>query len=482
MTHLWPEKINRRFRRQAHQQAGSILVFEIVVIFILSLVMGAVLANAAMQYRVLRSSSLREQSFHIAEAGVNYYQWRLAHFSTDFQDGTGAAPTSQTGFTNPCYLHDYVDQDTGITIGRYCLEITPPLIGSTIVTIKSTAYAIDNPNIKRIITSRYGIPSLAKYAFLTNGDVWVGDSESINGEMHANGGIRFDGSGNAPIASAKTTYTCQTFHGCGPTTKPGIWGNASQATKNFWQFPVPNVDFSTMTADLATLKTSAQSNGRYLSPSNAQGYSLVFNSNSTYTVYKVTSLRSHASGTDVNGNTHSENLDYNNRTLVGTTALPTNGIIYVEDRTWVEGTLNGRVMVAAAKLPYNASTAPSIIIPNNIMYTAQDGSSSLGLLAQQDILVSYYAPNNLTIHGALIAQNGSVQRYFFSGNTKNTLTTYGSLASYGVWTWSWGNGSGTVTSGYQTTVTTYDSNLLYGPPPSFPLTNEGYRQISWTSN
>jgi type II secretory pathway pseudopilin PulG len=463
-------------------QTGAIIIFELIVIGILTIVMGAVLGNAAIQYRVLRSSSAREQAFHIAEAGINYYQWHLAHFSTDFQDGTGAAPTAQTGFSNPCYLHDYIDKDTNESIGKYCLEITSPLVGSTIVTIRSTAYTNENPNIKRTITTRYGIPSLAKYAFLTNGDVWVGDTESVSGEMHANGGIHFDGTGNAPIASAKTTYTCQTYHGCGPTTKAGIWGSAAQSTKNFWSFPVPNVDFSSMTSDLATLKTSAQTAGRYLAPSNAQGYSIVFNANGTYSVYRVTSLRSHASGTDVNGNNHTEDIDYNARTLVNTTSIPTNGIIYVEDRVWVEGTVNGRAMIAAAKLPYNASTAPSIIIPNNITYTVQDGTVSLGLLAQKDILVSYYAPNNLTINAAMIAQNGSAQRFNYSGNVKGAITIYGTIASFGTWTWSWVNGSGNTTSGYQTTTTNYDPNLLYAPPPSFPLTNSGYQQISWTSN
>lgn len=463
-------------------QKGSVIIVELVVIFILTMVLAMVLQNAAIQYRVLRSSSNREEAFHIAEAGINYYQWHLAHFSTDFQDGTGAAPTSQSGFTNPCYLHDFTDKDTNTVIGRYCLEITAPLVGSTIVTIKATAYTIANPNVKRVITTRYGVPSLAKYAFLTNGDVWIGDTESVSGPLHANGGIRFDGTGNAPITSAKTTYSCQTYHGCGPTTKAGIWGAAPQSTQNFWLFPQPNVDFSSMTADLATLKTSAQSAGRYLAPSNAQGYSLVFNSNGTYSVYRVTSLRSHATGYDVNNVAHSEDLDYNARTLLTTSTIPTNGIIYIEDRTWVEGTVNGRAMVVAAKLPYVAATAPSIIIPNNITYTATDGTVSLGLLAQQDILISYYAPNNLTINAAMIAQNGSAQMYYFSGNVKTSISIYGTVASYGTWTWSWVNGSGTTTSGYQNTTTTYDSNLLYAPPPSFPLTSSGYQQISWTSD
>lgn len=472
-----------KFKQKINNQSGGIIVFELLAIFIFSVLMLAVLTNAVIQYRVLRSTAAREQAFHIAESGINYYQWHLAHFSADFRDGTGAAPPINSDFTNPCYRHDFVDKDTNQVIGRYCLEITAPLVGSTVVTIRSTAYSMSNPKVKRVITSRYGVPSLARYAFLTNTDVWVGSSESVSGEMHANGGIRFDGTGNAPIQSAKTTYTCQTYHGCSPAaTRNGIWGNAPQSTKNFWTYPVPNVDFSTITSDLAAMKTTAQNGGIYLPPSNNQGYSLVFNNDDTVSIYRVTSLRSHATGTDVNGVNHSEDIDYNNRTLLSTSALPSNGVMYIEDRTWVEGTVSGRVMVAAARLPYNASTAPSIIIPNNLTYTVQDGTVSLGLLAQKDVLVSFYAPNNLTVHAAMIAQNGSAQRYYYSGNVKNTIIIYGTIASFGVWTWSWVNGSGTVISGYQNTVTTYDSNLLYSPPPSFPLAGNEYQQISWSSD
>ncbi len=464
------------------KQNGSIIVFEVLIIFVFSVVMLAVMAMAAGQFRILRSTAVKEQAFQIAESGINYYQWHLAHFPNDFKDGTGAAPSNQTNFTNPCYLHSYQDKDTNATIGYYCLEITPPLVGSTIVTIKSTAYAVSNPKIKRVITSRYGIPSLAKYSFLTNSDVWIGNTESVVGAMHSNGGIRFDGSSTGPTTSAKTTYTCQSYHGCSPaSTKAGIWGNANQATKNLWSYPVPNVDFSAMTSNLASLKTSAQNGGLYLAPSNAQGYSLVFNSNGTISVYKVTSLRSTPTGYDVNNVAHNEDLDYNARTLLSQASIPSNGVIYIEDQVWVEGTVAGRAIVAAAKLPYNSSTAPSIIIPNNINYTVKDGTVSLGLLAQNNILVSYYSPNILNIDAALIAQNGSVQRFYYANDVKTSLTTYGTVASYGTWTWNWSSGN-SIVSGYQSTVTTYDSNLLYAPPPSFPLASSSYQQISWVSN
>ncbi len=85
----------------------------------------------------------------------------------------------------------------------------------------------------------------------------------------------------------------------------------------------------------------------------------------------MTSLLSNPTGYDVYMNPHNEDIDYNARSLQYTVAIPSNGIIYVEDDTWVEGTVNGRVMVVTAKLPYVANTAPTIYIPNNIVYQAK---------------------------------------------------------------------------------------------------------------
>src|SRR6185369_480242 len=105
----------------------------------------------------------------------------------------------------------YRDKDTETDIGEFCLEITPPTAGSTIVTVKSTGYVYGDNKMMRIITARFGIPSLAKYSFLTNAEVWIGSSETVNGLMHSNNGIHFDGTGNAPITSAKSTYTCSSW-------------------------------------------------------------------------------------------------------------------------------------------------------------------------------------------------------------------------------------------------------------------------------
>lgn len=454
---------------------GSILLLLLFVIFIFSITMFPIINWAVTQSKVIKSNIAGEQALQIAEAGINYYQWHLAHFPTDYQDGTGT--------TGP-YLHNYTDLDNETVIGQYSLSITAPATGSTIVTIASTGWTSENPQIKRTITAKYGIPSLALYSFLSNDVIWIGSSETVNGQMQSNNGIRFDGVGNAPISSAKSTYTCPSSQGspC-PTTKNGVWGAASQAIKNFWQFPVPVVDFSALTSNLATMKSSAQSAGIYLPPSNTNGYSIVFNSNGTVSVYKVTSLTNTPKGWDVNGNAHNEDIDYNARSHQYTVAIPANGIIYIEDNTWVEGTVNGRVMLAAAKLPYVANTAPSIYIPNNIIYQAKDGSSVLGLLSQKNVIVTYNAPTNLEVDAALVSQNGSAQFFLYSTpRIKNSITIYGSIMSFGQWTWTWVNGSGNNVSGFTNTTSTYDNNLLYSPPPSFPLSSAGYKQLSWISN
>jgi hypothetical protein len=463
------------YKKIQQSNHGEVMVLLMFLIFIFSVTMLPIISYSVIESRVIKANASKEKAVQIAEAGLNYYQWHLAHYPSDFKDGTNTAGP---------YVHTYIDTDAQTVIGSYSLVITPPVTGSTIVTIASTGWTSDNPNVKKTITAKYGIPSLAVYSFLSNDVIWIGSGETINGQMQSNNGIRFDGSGNAPISSAKSTYTCDSSQGSGcPSTKNGVWGSASSGVQSFWQYPVPAVDFSALTSNLASLKSSAQSSGIYLPPSNANGYSIVFNSNGTVSVYKVTALNSTSTGWDVNNVAHNEDIEYKTRSLQYTVAIPSNGIIYIEDDTWVEGTVSGKVMLATAKLPYASSTAPSIYIPNNIVYAAKDGTNILGLLSQQDIIVTPGAPTNLEIDAALISQNGSTEfLYYSSPVTKNSITIYGSIMTFGQWTWTWVNGGGQNISGFTTTTDTYDNNLLYSPPPGFPLSAAGYKQLTWTVN
>ncbi|MBI5732127.1 MAG: hypothetical protein HY982_02080 [Candidatus Magasanikbacteria bacterium] len=453
-------------------RSGTVLMIALVfgAIAITAIVNGLAVFGL-MENRAAKFKHGSETAFQIAEAGIEYYRWHLAHDADDFQDGVGGPGP---------YPHDYKDKD-GNVIGRFVLDIAPPAYGSSVAVITSTGSTVAQPNTRRKLQARVGFPSLADYAFLTNSDVWIGDNETIHGKLHANGGIRFDGTADAPITSAKETYVCKPVFGsgCNNSIKPGVWG--AGGPQNFWKFPVPAFDFNAITVDLAAVKTGAENGGFYRSSSGAYGYHLKFKNNATFDLYKVTALKplpTPGYGKDVDGNKHYESYDIKTESFQGNFGNPANGLIFIEDQIWVEGTVKGRLTVGSGKFPVNPTTDTSIIIPNNLIYSLKDGSDTLGLIAQKHVLLPRYSPNNLEIDAALIAQNGSAQRFYYSGDILDNLTVYGSVISNGIWTWSWVTMGGAVVSGYRNTYTTYDANLTYGPPPAFPVGNE-YHLISW---
>ncbi len=448
------------FNGQTAAQPGSILLYVIVFgTLAFSLVVIAISGYAISEHQAARYRVGQEQAFQIAEAGINYYRWHLAHNPTDYTDGTS---------TPGPYVHTYYNKD-GVAIGQFSLTITPPATGSTVVTIQSTGSITSEPNASRIIRVRLGFPSVANYAFLTNSDVWIGNNEIINGRFHANGGIRFDGTGNAPITSAMATYTCQAVHGCNNLTKPGIWGQGGPTS--FWSYPVPAWDFSAVTAKLEQMKTLTQADGIFLPSSGQQGWHLQFNADGTVSIAKVLSTVAYKAG-DTNSNKYFwSSIDI--RTLGPATIypMPTSSYIYVDDQVWVDGTVNGRVTVGT-------SPGNSIMVDNNLVYTAKDGSDVLGLIADQNILIPHDVPDTMEIDAALLAQNGAAKRYYYPGDLKDSLTIYGSVITNGLWTWSWVSQGGAIVSGFKNTDSIYDTNLTYNPPGGFPV-GSTYNIISW---
>lgn len=436
---------------------GSILLFVMVFgALAFSIVVVGIAGYSVSEHQATVYRTTSEQAFQIAEAGITYYRWHLAHSPVDYQDGTGHAGP---------YVHDYTDKN-GTTIGTFSLTITPPAIGSTVVTIQSTGVVTNQSNSKRTIKVRVGFPSLTDYAFLTNTDVWVGNSEVVHGKFQANGGIRFDGTADAPVMSAMATYTCQAIHGCNTQVKDGVWGQGGP--QNFWSFPVPRQDFTAVTAKLAEIKANA---GISLSSSGQQGWRLTFTVDGKVTAAKVAATNCYKAK-DVGSNNYFWPCVDVKTVGAGTVyALPTSTYIYVDDMVWVDGVVNGRVTVGV-------STGKSIMIDNNLTYLAKDGTSVLGLIAEQNILIPHDSPDTMEVDAALLAQNGAAKRYYYPGDIKTSLTIFGSVISNGLWTWSWVTQGGAIVSGYKNTNATYDTNLTYSPPGGFPVGSQ-YNLISW---
>lgn len=444
-------------------QRGSVLIMMVVFVMMIAVMFVSLGGVTNRQYQQGGLAAQDETAFQIAEAGLNYARWRLAHNGTDFS-------SSQ---------QQVYDQLHGL-LGTYSLTFVAPQAGSTIVAITSVGTTANAPARSVKLKATYGKPSFAKYAVLINDNVWF--DETISGAVHSNGGIRMDGQSDSSMTSAKATYTCTSAQGCsGNQTKPGVWG--SGANSALWKFPVASVDYGALTSDLASMKTAAQSASTYYAGSGAYGYHIVFNSNGTYTLYKVTSKTNNISSYFPDTGWVSSSYDIKNQSLITSATVPDNGILFFEDSVWVEGTITKHVTVASGKFPESPATYTDIILNNSITYNnVKDGTRAFGAVAQGNVLIpNSGAANNLEIDGAFVAQHGRYgRRYYNTGSyiLRNSVTLYGMIASNLVPVTTWVDGSGAVIGGYRTGASSYDPYLLYGPPPFFPTTGS-YQFLSW---
>ncbi len=465
-------------------QKGSMLVMTLVFTLLFTITAIGLSSMVVLQHKLGSKKTAWAKALSAAEAGINYYRWHLAHAPEDYQDGT-----NQPG----PYIHEYKD-NSGNVIGYFSLNITPPSSCSSSLTIESTGWTKKEPNTRRKIKVKYGKSSLAKFAFLTNSNVWFGSNENLHGPIHSNGGIRMDGHNNAQTTSAKKTYICGPEHGCWYETKPGIWGDGGD--QNLWTYPVSNIDFDSITTDLATLKNLAKNascgnNQNCYFPENGLGYHIKFKNDGTFDLYHVTKLYNSVWSYD-GANWIKTSDDIKQENFIANYTIPNEcGIIFVEDDLWVEGTVKGKTTVVAAKLP-DTGNNPKIIINGNLLYSYKNGNNELALISQSNIYVPLYAaPSNLEIDAVLLAQKGRVMRKFYalygwkrvpwSARTyviRQNLNLYGAIISNLVWTWSWVNSWGMTISGYENTQTDYDPNLNYNPPPGFPTTGE-YKFLRW---
>jgi hypothetical protein len=502
-----------------------ILSIIVAMVIIMTAVSDLVVSNISLVSNNIKS----QKALNIAEAGINYYLWHLSHNSADYKDGktTPVVPDPQLGY-GP-YEHNYVD-DNGVTSGTYTLWIKP-VANSTIVDVRSIG-KVTGSNVMRTVQAQLGAPSFASYALVADDALWFGANESANGPVHSNQGVRMDGSNNDIVSSSNATYVpSSSLGGNGSTSRPGVWCHSSVTTpincdtrdKSTWQFPASQVDFNQVNSSLCDIKkqafaadpsTAALATGanpcsqlptsrtasylpqRSSSANNSRGYLIQLNNNNTYDIYNVNNVND-----TLSGYTNALNL----QSFVTGVTVPPGGVMFVEDNVWIRSnpTFNGRLTIAAGRLATNVNA--NITVADNLAYSTKNGSVAIGLIAEGSAYIAPFAAPasgsfTLEVNAAMLAQSGSVQypsNYTFSNNrctrgwinSNQQLNFYGSVATRQGWTWSWQRGSscadavydsaaGYYVSGFKYNTTTYDYNLLYSPPPSYPTTGT-YNILSW---
>ena len=485
--------------RYSRSSPGVTILLVMAFMGIFTMILGTITSYTFTQARYGRALYSREQAIQVAEAGLEYYRWFLARNPTIMATGVGLeSPVTKV-----------IEDPEASRLGEATVVAT--IVSSCGIPqyadIASTGKADSNVVFPRTVLGRYMRPSVAEYSHIVNQNVWAGADRNITGPYHSNGGVRMDGANNSDVTSAVSTWVCDSTFGCSPTNNSaaGVFGAGSGSA--LWQYPVPQVDFAGIAANFASLRTYATNDGIYLSGTTVRvnnvqqggshtsvaaneqrGYRLVFNSNGTVTIYRVTGT------TAVRGynNTQGWHTDYDiisSQTSLGTFTPPSDcGVIYVNAKTWIEGTVSGKVTVVAAD---TGSFSADVILNGNLNYATFDGSTGITVIGERHVLIPLVSPDAMTIRGIFVAQNGMFGRnhYTTSGSeevpsaydsyvSQTSLTTNGAVVSNLRVGTKWICG-GTYCSGYGTRFDNYDRILAFNPPPFTPSASPDYGIVLW---
>lgn len=468
--------------KHSAKEKGSLVILTLVFGGLFVMLSTSLAGYVLIQKKVQFSKENREKALQVAEAGLEYYKWRLAHFPDDLTDGTGSAGP---------YVHEYSDPEGG-TVGEYALTVSGNSYCGELssVQISSKGYTQSNPELSRTVYAKYARPSVAEFAYVINSNVWAGADRQIYGRYHSNGGIRMDGTNYSTVTSGVATWLCTTGFGCTGSgqIKPGVFGAGTG--NSLWKFPVTTVDFAGITLDLATMKTAVQTGGGILLAPKSQGYHLIFRPDGKVDVYEVRST-SYVWAYSEELGWHRNYEVINSERFLNTTVIPTTcPIVFAEDDIWIEGQIKGKVTVVSADVS-SGSNDTRVILSNNLTYATGPGTDGVTVIAEDDVLVPLISPNNMVLNGVFIAQKGHFGRNYYTTTgsydvpnnldayvKQDTLTMNGTIVSNGRVGTQWSCG-GSYCSGYAERINSYDRKLATDPPPLTPHTGSDFIFVEW---
>jgi hypothetical protein len=523
-------------RKKRRKEEGDILVSVLVFAAIAVTILTGLTNWGASLLVGIRTTAAKEQAFQIAEAGIDYYRWHLAQYPTDYQDGTGKVGPYNHNFydKNNNLIGGY-----SLTITPPPLGSTKVVIVSTGTTTANKSVK----RIVQAIFAEPSLAQYAEvsndYVYFGTGTTVNGPITSNRG-IHFDG----TSTNIVSSALATDTDPDQNpaiyYPGCNPypscAVEWGVWTDVppadnqppgsivtnTQVFRAGRQFPVPATNFAGLLLNLKALSditvvggVCSASNGCWpvLTGSNV-GYHIVFqvsNGSTTYNMYKVTSQQAtpgNYCGPDsrYNPTAYSE-MNYNGTQNTGTNwgtwsinglvgsnqtgaseslvagspfSIPLNGIIFVADDVWVDGTIsNARLTIASGNIGASSpNNYTNINVNTNLKYTNTNGNDVIGLIAQGNVNVGMVSDDNFEIDAALVAENGRVGRFYYNSScsysSRNSLTLLGMIVTAIRYGFAYSDNTG-----YLNRSINYDVNLLYAPPPNFPLASTQYQMISW---
>lgn len=499
-----------------HIRRGSALLYVLAVITMAGVLFAGLIQFVVSHVHYDSSLAPDVQALHIAEAGVYFYRWHLAHHV----DGLTQSQVEAFWHNDPlgvddngdgdCDDPDTADDDGDGTeayvvdyggIGTYRICITPPSRYSTILWVNAQGtVTVGGKDYSHTVRARLRKESWSEYAVMANANMRLSADTEIYGKMHTNEGFQFDGVAHNIVTSSKSLY--QYPDSSTPRQDPtnacwrrgstwwckGVWTQWSHEYNNTRHspvftagksFPVPVQDFNRVLGDLAVIKGEAERIGLAFGPEQ-KGRLIEIGRPSPGQMRISIVKKSNAETFGI------EEMSPSGQIVKD---IPDNGVIFVGSDTWVEGVLpRGKSLTIAAQSPSTEAQKARIILGrDDVTYQAYDGSSVLGLIAEGNIELMRDSEGNLSapsgsdmetlrIDAALMSQSGRVGRQFWEGNRKDTIVIYGAIVTNARMGFGYTDGTG-----FQKRVITFDAHLLDNPPPLFPTGNT-YGIDLWTSD
>lgn len=495
---------------------GAILTYILIFAFVFGILLAGLLNFILGELKLSEEKISWHQALNIAEAGLEYYKWCI-----------------NNNIAQNCGLEKEYKDILDRPIGKFQIQFNTNSNCGSIISQKiiSTGFTYKFPNLKRKVSAFYGKESVAKYSYILNSNVWVGEDHIIRGPYFSNGGIRFDGKNLSTVSSMQQNWECTPSFGCGPegvgygiglcppecqiTDKkcicPGVFSTTQNSSRDLFSFPNPQFDFAGITVNLAQIKdlTKNQAQGLYFGPSNAFGYRIAINQENLK-VWKITSVNW------LNGICIVVNEEIvcdgeqckpecpqctsnkcvvrepvpKTEQLIFDGQIPQNcGAIFFEDNLWIGKeteplTIKGKITIASADLT-NPGKKTSVWLQGSIEYTKYDGTDGLTIISQGNNLIGLYSPNNMILRGIFIAQNGVFGRNHYPCSRyspyclRDSLSIFGSVVSAGRVGTQWVTLGGHIVSGYKSRESCIDQNLIHNPSIFTPFLSQQFKIVNW---
>ncbi|MEW6582889.1 MAG: pilus assembly PilX N-terminal domain-containing protein [Actinomycetota bacterium] len=451
----------------------------------------AVVAVTSLTYAQGSTSSAARQgrgdvAIQAADAGVNRYVSRLVEdprYFDHFVDQAEDPRIDPTGLVHPpgspwtagtpwTYAGPTVTQvplqDARFGRATYSLRITPPPVGSDVVTVVSSARvdaAGDRPQI-RTVQAQVLPTSIADFQMISNKEIKYGATATTTGKLYSAVSVNHLGVARAPVygqdkvCSEPATIQCAGHYYGADRFQAGAYDAAS--TPSFSdKFSTP-IDFSQFTRAINDIKDAAMHGGVYRNDPTVNAWMVQFRSDGTARIWRAVSPDIRTSVTSLS--------------CPETVAVPGNGAMFFEQPVIVSdggtvtdacGSSGPRPSVVDGRV--TLATPGDLIIGGNITY--ETGTDDvLGLIATQSIVFAKYTPVDTTVRAATLAQNG---QWITAATSRvwghNTLTYIGSQTT----------NQGGYASMFANRTYNYDSVLQFLRPPFYPIIEGSWSIRYW---